>query len=133
MTYSTTIGFKISDGHVNILEGMYITRINGRPKDSDIYAQTDSVPDGPMSPLITSLQDWQPFNIRCQKEKEKKGVGQNQHTLLHTFSYTFRRNRHHQVDLTPNHSHVQWNRPHVSTRLLIRLYNPVPWTIKTLL
>ena len=54
---------------------MYSTRFNGRPKDSDVYDQTDSSPDGSMTPLITSLQDWQPNNIRLSKEKEKKGVG----------------------------------------------------------
>jgi hypothetical protein len=35
----------------------------------------DTAPSGPIPPLITSLQDWQPNNIRRQKEKEKKGVG----------------------------------------------------------
>ena len=46
-----------------------------RPKDSDAYDQTDSTPDGSMSPLITSVQFWQPNNIRRPKEKEKKGFG----------------------------------------------------------
>ena len=45
------------------------------PKDSDVYDQTDSVTDGPMPPLITSLQAWPPNNIRLPKEKEKMGVG----------------------------------------------------------
>ena len=35
----------------------------------------DTAPNGPIPPLITSLQAWQPNNIRRQKEKEKKGVG----------------------------------------------------------
>ena len=50
------LDFKIFDEYVNILKGMYSTRFNGCPKDSDVYDQTDSSPDGPMTPLITSLQ-----------------------------------------------------------------------------
>jgi hypothetical protein len=56
----------------NILKGMYSTRFNGCPNDS---VQTDSDPSGPTPPLITSLQVWQPHNIRYPKEKEKKGDG----------------------------------------------------------
>ena len=48
--------FKIFDEYANILKGMYNTKFNGRPKDSDVYTQTDSAPGGPMPPLITSLQ-----------------------------------------------------------------------------
>ncbi len=69
------LAFKIFDEYVNILKDMHSTRFNGRPKDSDVYAQTDSAPGGPMPPLITSLQAWQPNNIRRPKEKEKKGDG----------------------------------------------------------
>ena len=64
------LAFKIFDEYANILKGMYSTRFNGSPKDS---AQTDSAPSGPMPPLITSLQAWQPNNIKGPKEKEKKG------------------------------------------------------------
>ena len=69
------LAFKLFDEYANILKGMYSTRFNGGPKDSDVYAQTDSAPGGSMPPLITSLQAWQPNNIRRPKEKEKKGVG----------------------------------------------------------
>jgi hypothetical protein len=34
-----------------------------------------TAPGGPSPPLITSVQAWQPNEIRRQKEKEKKGVG----------------------------------------------------------
>ncbi len=46
---------------------------NGRPKDSDIYVQTDSSPSTP--PLITFLHDLELNNIRRPKEKEKKRDG----------------------------------------------------------
>jgi hypothetical protein len=67
--------FKIFDEYENILKGMYSTRFNGCPKNNGDHDQMDSAPSGPLPPLITSLQDWQPNNIRRQKEKEKKGVG----------------------------------------------------------
>ena len=67
--------FKIFDEYANILKGMYITRFNGCPKDIVIHDQMNTVPIGSMTPLITSLPAWYPNNIRCQKEKEKKGVG----------------------------------------------------------
>ena len=67
--------FKIFDEYANILKGMYSTRFNGRPKSKGDHDQMDAAPDGPSSPLITSLQTWQPNNIRRQKEKEKKGDG----------------------------------------------------------
>jgi hypothetical protein len=67
--------FKIFDEYAKILKGMYSTRFNGHPKNKVDHDQMDTVPGGPSPPLITSLQDWQPNNIRRQKEKEKKGVG----------------------------------------------------------
>jgi hypothetical protein len=67
--------FKIFDEYANILEDMYSTRFNGHPKTNDDHNQMDTVPSGPLPPLITSLQDCQPNNIRCQTEKDKKGVG----------------------------------------------------------
>jgi hypothetical protein len=48
------LAFKLFDEYANILKGMYSTRFNGGPKDSDVYAQTDSAPGGSMPPLITS-------------------------------------------------------------------------------
>ena len=48
--------FKIFDEYINILKGMYSTRFNGCPKDSDLYDQTNSVPVGSMTLLITPLQ-----------------------------------------------------------------------------
>jgi hypothetical protein len=66
---------KIFDEYANILKGMYSTRFNGRPKNKGDHDQMDTAPGGPSPPLITSLQAWQPNNIRRQKEKEKKGVG----------------------------------------------------------
>ena len=68
------LAFKIFDEYANILKGMYSTRFNGRPKNKGDHGQMDTVPGGPSPPLITSLQAWQPNNIRCQKEKEKKDV-----------------------------------------------------------
>ena len=65
----------IFDEYANILKGMYSTRFNGRPKNKGDHDQMDTVPDGPSPPLITSLQAWQPNNIRRQKEQEGKGVG----------------------------------------------------------
>jgi hypothetical protein len=53
---------------------MYSTRFNGRPKNKGDLVKMDTTPDGPLPPLITSLQPWTPNNIRHQKEKEKKGV-----------------------------------------------------------
>ena len=38
------LAFNIFDEYANILKGMYSTRFNGRPKDRDVYAQTDSAP-----------------------------------------------------------------------------------------
>jgi hypothetical protein len=67
--------FKIFDEYANILKGMYSTRFNWRPKNKGDHDQMDTAPGGPSPPLITSLQAWQPNKIRCQKEKEKKGVG----------------------------------------------------------
>ena len=52
---------------------MYSTRFHGCPKDSDVNTQTDSTPDGTSPSLITCLQAYQPNNIRCPKEKERKG------------------------------------------------------------
>jgi hypothetical protein len=82
------LAFKIFDEYANILKGMYSTRFNGRPKDNSTHDQMDTAPSELMPPLITSLQleAWQPNNIRRKKEKQKKGVGEHQHTLLHTFS-----------------------------------------------
>jgi hypothetical protein len=57
------------------LKVLYRTKFNGCPKDNDTHDQMDTVPNGPIPPLITSLQTWQTNNIRRQKEKEKKGVG----------------------------------------------------------
>jgi hypothetical protein len=68
------LAFKIFDEYANILKGMYSTRFNGRPKNNGDHDQRDTAPSGPLPPLITSLQAWQPNNIRRQKEKEKKGV-----------------------------------------------------------
>ncbi len=42
--------FKIFDEYTNILKVMDSTRFNGRPKDSDVYVQTDSAPGGPTPP-----------------------------------------------------------------------------------
>ena len=67
------LAFKIFDEYANILKGMYSTRFNRRPKSKGDHDQMDTTPVGPSPPLITSLQAWQPNNIRCQKEKEKKG------------------------------------------------------------
>jgi hypothetical protein len=69
------LSFKIFDEYANILKGMYSTRFNGRPKSKGDHDQMDTVPDGSSPPLVTSLQAWQPDNIRRQKEKEKKGTG----------------------------------------------------------
>ncbi len=69
------LALKIFDEYANILKGMYSTRFNGRPKNKGDHDQMDTARDGPSPPLITSLQAWQPNNIRRQKEKEKKGVG----------------------------------------------------------
>jgi hypothetical protein len=44
------------------------TRFNGRPKDS---AQTDSAPSGPIPPLITSLQAWQPNTINSTERRRE--------------------------------------------------------------
>jgi hypothetical protein len=55
-------------------KGMYSTRLNERPKNKDDHDQMDTAPGGLSLPLITSLQAWQPNNIRLQKEKEKTGV-----------------------------------------------------------
>ena len=69
------LAFKIFEEYANILKGMYGMRFNGRPSEKGTHEQREPVPDGPRPPLITSLQTWQPNNIRCQKdsEKEKKG------------------------------------------------------------
>ena len=67
------LAFKIFDEYANILKGMYSTRFNGIPKDKGGHNQRDTAPSGPSPPLITSLQAWQPNNIRRPKEKEKKG------------------------------------------------------------
>ena len=69
------LAFKKFDEYANILKGMYSPRFNGCPKDNDVYDQANSAPDGPVSPFIISLQTWQPNNMRCPKEKEKKVVG----------------------------------------------------------
>ena len=69
------LALKIFDEYANILKGMYSTRFNGRPKNKGDHDQMDTVPGEPSPPLITSLQAWQPNNIRRQKEKEKKDVG----------------------------------------------------------
>jgi hypothetical protein len=69
------LAFKILDEYANILNGMYSTRFNGLPKNKGDHDQTDTVPDGSSPPLITSLQPWQPNEIRRQKEKEKTDVG----------------------------------------------------------
>jgi len=52
---------------------MYSTRFNGRPKNKGDLAQMDTTPDGPLSPLITSLQPWTPNNIRRQKGEGEEG------------------------------------------------------------
>ena len=69
------LALKIFDEYANILKGMYSTQFNGRPKNKGDHDQMDTTPGEPSPPLITSLQAWQPNNIRSQKEKEKKGVG----------------------------------------------------------
>jgi hypothetical protein len=71
------LAFKIFDEYAKILKGMYSTRFSGRPRDNGTHDQKDTAPSGSMPPLITSLQAWQPNNIRRQKEKHhrKKGVG----------------------------------------------------------
>ena len=69
------LAFKIFDEYANILKGMYSTKFNGRPTNQGDHDQMITAPGGPSPPLITSLQDWQPNNIRRQKEKEKKGIG----------------------------------------------------------
>jgi hypothetical protein len=69
------LALKIFDEYANILKGMYSTRFNGHLESKDDHNQMDTAPDGPLPPLITSLQAWQPNNIRCQKVKEKKNVG----------------------------------------------------------
>jgi hypothetical protein len=51
---------------------MYSTRFNGRPKNKGDHDQMDTTPGGPTPPLITSLQAWQPNNIRRQKEKRRR-------------------------------------------------------------
>ena len=66
------LAFKIFDEYANILKGMYSTRFNGRPADSDASTQAHSAPRGPMPSLLTSLQAWQPNNIRSRKAKEKR-------------------------------------------------------------
>ncbi len=48
--------FKIFDEYVNILKGMYSMRFNGCPRDNGTHDPMDSTPDGPIPPLITSLQ-----------------------------------------------------------------------------
>jgi len=63
---------KIFDEYSNILKGMYSTRINGRSADSDVSAEDNSAPRGPMPPLIASLQPWQPNNIRRPKVKKER-------------------------------------------------------------
>ncbi len=77
----------IFDEYANILKGMYSTRFNGWPKNKGDHDQMDTAPGGPSPPLITSLQAWQPNNIRCQKEKEKKDPLKT-HTHTHTHSRT---------------------------------------------
>ena len=69
------LAFKIFDEYANILKGMYSTKFNGRPTNQGDHDQMITAPSGPSPPLITSLQAWQPNNIRRQKEKEKKGIG----------------------------------------------------------
>jgi hypothetical protein len=58
------LAFIIFDEYANILKGMYSTRFNGRPKNKGDHDQMDTAPGGPLPPLITSLQAWQPNNIR---------------------------------------------------------------------
>lgn len=48
------IVLKICDEYLNILKGMYSTRFNVSPTDSDTSVQDDPVPRGPMTPLIVS-------------------------------------------------------------------------------
>jgi hypothetical protein len=85
--------FKIFDEYANILKGMYSTRFNGCPKDSvqtdstQVDSPQDSVPSGPMSPLVTSLKAWRFDNIRSPKEKEKKGDGYQLHEMTHNEHY----------------------------------------------
>jgi hypothetical protein len=74
--------FKIFDEYANILKGMYSTRFNGHPKSKGDHDQMDTVPDGSSPPLVTSLQVWESNKIRCQKEKEKTGVGYHQKIRL---------------------------------------------------
>ncbi len=63
------LALKIFDEYANILKGMYSTRFNGRPENKGGHDQMDTTPSGPSPPLITSLQVWQPNNIRRQKEQ----------------------------------------------------------------
>jgi hypothetical protein len=69
------LALKIFDECANNLKGMYSTRFNGCPENKGDHDQMDTAQGGPSPPLITSLQAWQPNNIRRQKEKEKKDVG----------------------------------------------------------
>jgi hypothetical protein len=68
MAIRSKLAFKLFDENANILK-IHSTRFNGGPKDSDIYAQTDSAPGGPIPPLINSLQAWQPNSIRRPKDR----------------------------------------------------------------
>jgi hypothetical protein len=66
------LAFRIFDEHANILKGMYSTRFNRRPKDNDTHVQMDTAPSGPLPPLITSLQAWQPNNIITIVAKKRR-------------------------------------------------------------
>ncbi len=121
---------KTFDEYANILKDMHNTRFNGSPKDMTpmtresinihyyIHIEGDDQQVVP-SPNPHLRRNWPHVstrylsNIRRKKEKEKKGLGYHQHTWLHTFSYTFRRNR---PSGHSNHSYVQWNWPYVETR-----------------
>ena len=68
------LAFKIFDEYANIMKGMYTTRFNGCPKDNDVYDQTNSVPGGTMSPLITSLQVDSLITLGSQRRRRRRGL-----------------------------------------------------------
>jgi hypothetical protein len=66
--------FTIFDEYANILKGMYSTRFNGCPRDNGTHDQMDSVPDGPIPPLITFLQDWNLITLGVQRRRRRRGL-----------------------------------------------------------
>ncbi len=142
------LDFKILDEHANILKGMYSTRFIGCPENKGDHDQMDTVPGGPSPPLITSLQT---FNLKIfgVKRRRRRRTWSSINTLYYIHFVThiegddhqdksFKKKKHPHTH-TPTHgrvcaythTHIQWNRPYVSTRQHNRLYNLVTWTIKT--